>query len=71
MQRLAELCFVFPPDGRTSAQHLLEAQGRGRLLSQRSLKVMQGQVRQAMCTTVRHADEDLLQQVTMLFPARV
>ena len=25
IQRLAELCFVFPPDGRTSAQHLLEA----------------------------------------------
>ncbi|CAE7283702.1 phg2, partial [Symbiodinium natans] len=24
VQRLAELCFVFPPDGRTSAQHLLE-----------------------------------------------
>ncbi|CAE7848927.1 KIC1 [Symbiodinium sp. KB8] len=28
IQRLAELCFVFPPDGRTSAQHLLEGLNR-------------------------------------------
>ncbi|CAE7770345.1 unnamed protein product [Symbiodinium sp. CCMP2456] len=28
IQRLAELCFVFPPDGRTNARHLLEGLNR-------------------------------------------